>query len=265
MRRLLAVFIWLLLLVIVSAGFQAKRAPAPAAPKRYGYRVVNTYPHDPAAFTQGLEFREGALYEGTGQTGRSSLRKVDLQTGKVIQQIPLQSKYFGEGITVLNRQIVQLTWVTHIGFVYDQSTFRLMRDFSYTGEGWGLANDGTQIYMSDGSPDIRILDPTTLEEKRRVTVRDGGVPVKMLNELEYVRGELYSNVWQTDRIARISLKDGNVIGWIDMAGILTPEDRRKAGPDGVLNGIAFDQLGNRLFVTGKLWPKLFEIQVMEKR
>jgi glutaminyl-peptide cyclotransferase len=250
---------------MASAGFQAKRAPAPAAPKKYGYRVVNTYPHDPTAFIQGLEFREGALYEGTGQTGRSSLRKVDLRTGKVIQQVPLQPKYFGEGITVLNRQIVQLTWITHIGFIYDQSTFRLMRDFNYTGEGWGLANDGTQIYMSDGTPDIRILDPTTLAENRRITVRDSGVPVKMLNELEYVRGELYSNVWQTDRIARISLKDGHVIGWIDMTGILSPEERMKAGPDGVLNGIAFDQLGNRLFVTGKLWPKLFEIQVIEKK
>jgi glutaminyl-peptide cyclotransferase len=264
MRQHLAAFVLLLFIVLASTGFQAKRAPAPAAPKKYGYRVVNTYPHDPTAFTQGLEFREGALYEGTGQTGRSSLRKVDLQTGKVIQQIPLQPKYFGEGITVLNRQIVQLTWVTHIGFIYDQSTFRMLRDFNYTGEGWGLANDGTQIYMSDGTPDIRILDPTTLEERRRITVRDGGVPVKMLNELEYVRGELYSNVWQTDRIARISLKDGSVVGWIDMTGILTPEERSKASPD-VLNGIAFDQLGNRLFVTGKLWPKLFEIQVVEKK
>jgi glutamine cyclotransferase len=265
MRQHLAVFILLLFIVVASTGFQAKRAPAPVAPKKYGYRVVNTYPHDSTAFTQGLEFREGALYEGTGQTGRSSVRKVDLQTGKVIQQIPLQPKYFGEGITVLNRQIVQLTWITHIGFIYDQSTFRVMRDFNYTGEGWGLANDGTQIYMSDGTPDIRILDPTTLEENRRITVRDGAVPVKMLNELEYVRGELYSNVWQTDRIARISLKDGSVAGWIDMTGILSPEERMKAGPDGVLNGIAFDQLGNRLFVTGKLWPKLFEIQVIEKK
>jgi glutamine cyclotransferase len=265
MRQHLAVFLLLLFILVASAGFQAKRAPAPAVAKKYGYRIVNTYPHDPTAFTQGLEFREGALYEGTGQTGRSSLRKVDLQTGKAIQQIPLQPKYFGEGITVLNRQIVQLTWVTHIGFIYDQSTFRLLRDFNYTGEGWGLANDGTQIYMSDGTPDIRILDPITLGEKRRITVRDGGVAVKMLNELEYLRGELYSNVWQTDRIARISLKDGNVIGWIDMTGLLTAEERRKAGPDGVLNGIAFDQLGNRLFVTGKLWPKLFEIQVVEKR
>ena len=264
MRRHLAVFILLVFIVMTSAGFQAKRAPA-LAPKKYGYRVVNTYPHDPTAFIQGLEFREGALYEGTGQTGRSSLRKVDLRTGKVIQQIPLQPKYFGEGITVLNRQIVQLTWITHIGFIYDQSTFRLLRDFNYPGEGWGLANDGTQIYMSDGTPDIRILDPTTLAESRRVTVRDSGVPVKMLNELEYVRGELYSNVWQTDRIARISLKDGNVIGWIDMTGILSPEERMKVGPDGVMNGIAFDQLGNRLFVTGKLWPKLFEIQVIEKK
>jgi glutaminyl-peptide cyclotransferase len=186
---------------------------------------------------------------------------VELETGKVIQQIPIDSKYFGEGITVMNRQIVELTWTTQVGFIYDQGTFRLVRNFNYSGEGWGLANDGQQIFMSDGTADIRILDPMTLQEKRRITVRDGSQPVKMLNELEFVRGEIYSNVWQTNRIARISPSDGKVLGWIDMSGVLPTADQAHAD---VLNGIAFDALGDRLFITGKLWPKLFEIKVVEK-
>ena len=242
---------------------QARKGVAPATVPTYGYRVVHTYPHDPRAFTQGLEFREGFLYEGTGLYGRSSVRKVDLETGKPVEQIPIDSKYFGEGITVLNRQLIELTWTTKIGFVYDQGSFRLIRSFNYEGEGWGLANDGQQIYMSDGSPDIRVWDPVTLTEKRRITVRDSGTPVKELNELEWVRGEVYANVWQTDRIARISPADGKVVGWIDLTGIL-PASERSSG-DAVLNGIAFDPLGSRLFVTGKLWPKLFEIEVVPKK
>jgi len=246
----------------LTNGQTSRPATTAAAPKKYGYKIIKTYPHDPAAFTQGLEYREGVLYEGTGRNGSSSLRKVELETGKVIQQIPLDPKYFGEGITVLNRQIVQLTWTHQIGFVYEQGSFRLIRDFNYTGEGWGLANDGSRIFMSDGSPEIRIMDPLSLAQTRRITVRDGTQPIKMLNELEYVRGELYANVWQTERIARISPADGKVLGWIELAGLLTPAEKLRAGSDGVLNGIAFDQLGNRLFVTGKLWPKLFEIQLV---
>ncbi len=229
----------------------------------YGYQVVHAYPHDPNAFTQGLEYRAGFLYEGTGLKGRSSLRKVQLETGKVLQKIDLDPEYFGEGITVLNQKITELTWQSETGFVYDQSSFRKERTFSYPGEGWGLANDGQNIYMSDGSPQIRVWDPVTLKEKRRILVVDRGQPVLNLNELEWVRGELYANIWQKDVIARISPADGRVLGWIDLTGILSAEDRSRQQVD-VLNGIAYDVLGNRLFVTGKLWPKLFEIKLVPK-
>jgi glutaminyl-peptide cyclotransferase len=228
----------------------------------YGYRVVHVYPHDPEAFTQGLEFRAGYLYEGTGLKGRSSLRKVKLETGQVLQQIDLPPQYFGEGITVINQQIIELTWQSEIGFVYNQASFQQLRSFTYPGEGWGLANDGQQIYMSDGTAEIRCWDPVSLQEKRRFTVRDRGKPVMNLNELEYVHGELYANVWQTDRIARISLRDGHVLSWVDLSGLLSAADR--AGPVDVLNGIAYDVLGDRLFVTGKLWPKLFQIKIVPK-
>jgi glutaminyl-peptide cyclotransferase len=228
----------------------------------YGYRVVHVYPHDRAAFTQGLEYRAGFLYEGTGLNGRSSLRKVDLESGKVLQEIRLDAKYFGEGITLLDRRIVELTWESHRGFVYDRTTFQLIRGFEYPGEGWGLANDGRQMYMSDGTAQIRCWDPMTLREIRRIDVHDGQMPIESLNELEYVRGEIFANVWQTDRIARIAPADGHVTGWIDLSALLTATDLAD-GAD-VLNGIAYDSAGDRLFVTGKLWPKLFEIRLIRK-
>lgn len=233
---------------------------AAAQTPQYGYQVIHVYPHDPRAFTQGLEFRAGFLYESTGLEGRSSVRKVKLENGQVLQQIDIDPQYFGEGITVVNQQIIELTWKAETGFVYEQPSFHRLRTFTYPGEGWGLANDGQNIYMSDGSPQIRIWDPVTLQEKRRITVRDRGQPVLNLNELEYVQGEIYANVWQTDRIARFSPADGRVLGWIDLAGILSAADRTEQVD--VLNGIAYDVLGNRLFVTGKLWPKLFEIKVV---
>ncbi len=236
-------------------------AVATAATPEYGYQVVHVYPHDPNAFTQGLEYRGGFLYEGTGLEGRSSLRKVKLETGEVLQQVNLPGQYFGEGITVFNQQIFELTWKAQVGFVYDQNNLRNLRSFGYPGEGWGLANDGVQIYMSDGSAQIRIWDPASLREQKRLTVHDGARQIERLNELEWVSGEIYANVWQTDRIARISPADGHVTGWIDLAGILPAQDR--AGVD-VLNGIAYDSLGGRLFVTGKLWPKLFEIKLAPK-
>jgi glutaminyl-peptide cyclotransferase len=229
---------------------------------QYGYQVVHVYPHARDAFTQGLEFRAGFLYEGTGLNGHSTLRKVNLENGRVLEQTGLPPEYFGEGITVINQQIIELTWRAQTGFVYEQNSFRRLRSFNYPGEGWGLANDGTQIYMSDGSPEIRVWDPVTLQEKRRFTVRDGRAPVTYLNELEWVRGEIYANVWQTDRIVRISPADGRVLGWVDMSGLLNATDR--AQKVDVLNGIAYDVLGDRLFVTGKLWPKLFEIKIVPK-
>lgn len=245
----------------VAALLTAAFAAHAAAPE-YGYQVVHVYPHDHAAFTQGLEYRGGVLYEGTGLEGRSSLRKVKLENGEVLQKIELMPQYFGEGITVINQQIVELTWKHHAGFVYDQNSFRRLRTFNYPGEGWGLTNDGTSIYMSDGTAQIRVWDATTLQEKKRLNVHDGTRAIAELNELEWVRGEIYANVWQTDRIARISPSDGSVVGWIDLTGILPAADRE--GVD-VLNGIAYDSLGDRLFVTGKLWPKLFEIKLVPKR
>jgi glutaminyl-peptide cyclotransferase len=227
----------------------------------YTYKVVRTYPHDPGAFTQGLEYRDGQLYEGTGRPGRSTLRKVKLETGEVLKQVPIPPAMFGEGITIWNHQIFQLTWQHQSGFVYDLSTFDLLRRFSYVGEGWGLTNDGRQIYMSDGSSEIRIWDPATLAEKKRLKVRDGTREITFLNELECVRGEIYANVWQTERIARISPADGRLLGWIDLTGILPPQDRSQVD---VLNGIAYDAAHDRLFVTGKLWPKLFEIRIIRK-
>lgn len=242
-----------LLLFVPSAASQTPE---------YGYQVVHVYPHDRKAFTQGLEFRAGFLYEGTGLNGQSTLRKVKLETGEVMQQVSVDAQYFGEGVTVFNQQILELTWRSAIGFVYEQNSMRRLRSFNYSGEGWGLANDGSEIYMSDGTPQIRVWDPVTLQEKRRVTVRNGGKPVTYLNELECVRGEIYANVWQTDRVARISPKDGRVLGWVNLSGLLSAADR--TDNTDVLNGIAYDLLGDRLFVTGKFWPKLFEIKLVPK-
>ncbi len=228
----------------------------------YTYQVVHAYPHDSKAFTQGLEYRDGFLYEGTGLNGRSTVRKVELETGRVLQEISLDERYFGEGITVLKQRIVELTWQSHTGFVYGRSQFNLLKSFSYGGEGWGLANDGQRIYMSDGSAQIRVWDPDTLTEERRFTVHQGAKQFDALNELEWVRGELFANVWQTDEILRISPRDGAVTGIIDLHGLLSRAERA-SGTD-VLNGVAYDSLGDRLFVTGKLWPKLFEIHLIPR-
>lgn len=249
-------------LLMGSIGFlPAQRRGAQPPPPTYGYQVVRSYPHDRSAFTQGLFFRDGMLYEGTGLNGRSGIRKVRLETGEVLKIQPLSAEYFGEGITEWNGKIVQLTWRAGIGFVYDLNTFEQQRTFSYQGEGWGLTHDSTRIIMSDGSADLRFLDPVALKEIGRITVHDENGPVKELNELEYVKGEIFANVWQTERIARISPTDGRVVGWIDLHGLLTPAER--AGTD-VMNGIAYDAADDRLFVTGKLWPRLFEIRLQRQ-
>jgi glutaminyl-peptide cyclotransferase len=250
------------LLLVAVVGFLSLLSAAPGSTTPvYGYKIVHTYPHDRTAFTQGLEYHDGFLYEGTGLNGRSGIRKVELETGKVLQQTPLDARYFGEGITLLDQRLIELTWQAQRGFVHDRASFRLLRDFEYPGEGWGLTNDGRQIYMSDGSAQIRVWNPATLSETRRILVRDGQKPIDMLNELEYVHGEIYANVWQTDKIARIAPLDGHVSGWIDLSGLLTPEEALSAD---VLNGIAWDAVKDRLFVTGKLWPRLFEIQLVRK-
>ena len=241
-----------------SNGIHATR------PLEYTFKIVRTFPHDPTAFTQGLAYRDGFLYEGTGLKGRSSLRKIRLETGAVVQRVDLAPEFFGEGITLLKSEVVQLTWQQQTGFIYNVSDFRLLRRFSYPGEGWGLATNGksNEIFMSDGTPEIRVLDSVTLAEKRRFTVHDGETPINQLNELEFVDGEIFANVWQTDRIARISPKSGAVVGWIDLTGLLSPIYRLE--PGAVLNGIAYDSNRKRLFVTGKLWPSIFEIRLVPK-
>ena len=226
----------------------------------HGYEVVNVYPHDRNAFTQGLLYRDGVLYESTGLNGRSSLRKVELETGKVLQQISVEPRYFAEGLTDWGSRLVQLTWNTNVGFVYDLASFKRLQTFSYTGEGWGLARDDKQLIMSDGSSTLRFLDPQTFKVARQVQVTDGGVPVRDLNELEFIDGQVYANVWLTDRIAMIAPDTGRVTGWINLAGLMP---RNKVSNDAVLNGIAWDARQKRLFVTGKLWPSLFEIRIRQ--
>lgn len=223
------------------------------------YEVVRTFPHDSKAFTQGLVFADGYLYEGTGQKGESTLRRVKLENGEVVQMKRLEDRYFGEGIALVGDSIVQLTWQAEIGFVYDRTSFERKRTFTYTGEGWGLTYDGTRLIMSDGSDTLRFLDPKTFKETGRVQVKDGDRPVTQLNELEFIKGEVFANVWGTDRIARISPDTGRVTGWIDLRGLLGPQDAKNVD---VLNGIAYDAAADRLFVTGKWWPKLFEIRVV---
>ena len=228
----------------------------------YGYEVVHVYPHDPLAYTQGLFYLNGVLYEGTGLNGRSSVRKVRLETGEVLQQRDVAEQYFGEGIVNWRDRLLEITWRSQTGFLYDLATFELRGQFSYPGEGWGLTQDGKRIIMSDGTPELRFWDPETLRETGRITVTDEGRPVQELNELEWIKGEVYANVFQTDRIARIDPLSGKVVGWIDLTGILSPADRIRQVD--VLNGIAYDAKDDRLFVTGKLWPKLFEIRLVKK-
>ncbi len=228
-----------------------------------GYRVIHAYPHDSRAFTQGLIYLDGHLYESTGLKGQSSLRMEDLETGKIEQYAALPAQYFGEGLTNWGSTLIQLTWQSGIAFVYDRFSFRVLRTFRYSGEGWGLTQDGKLLILSDGTSTLRFLDPATFREVRRVPVKSHGAPVTKLNELEYIRGEIYANIWYSDRIARISPATGNVVGWIDLSGLLSSDER--TNPDAVLNGIAYDAQHDRLFVTGKLWPKIFEIKVVPEK
>ena len=253
------------LLVVMSHPLLGQSHPPRHATRtpEYTFNIVHSFPHDSNAFTQGLAYRDGFLYEGTGLNGRSSLRKVCLDTGEVVQRINLAPELFGEGITLLKNEVIELTWQSHVGFVYNLRDFHLLRRFSYSGEGWGLTTNGREIFMSDGTSRIRVLDPITLAEKRHFTVRDGDTPIDQLNELEFVDGEIFANVWQTDRIARISPQTGKVVGWIDLKGLLSPIYR--LAPGAVLNGIAYDPDRKRLFVTGKLWPNVFEITLVPKR
>jgi len=227
----------------------------------YGYKVVRTYPHDPGAFTEGLFYDGGFLYESTGEPNASTVRKVRLDDGVVVQKIDTPPGYFGEGIIASGAKLVQLTWQDGVAFVYDKGTFKLIGGFRYAGEGWAFTRDASHIYMSDGTSTIRVLDPETFQRTGSIEVTADGVPLKQINELEWVKGEIYANVWQTNRIARIDPKTGHVTGWIDLTDLL---DTSKLGnpADDVLNGIAYDAARDRLFVTGKHWPKLFEIRLV---
>ena len=248
----------------VFAGAVLAGNAAQAAIPVYSYVIKNTYPHDPKAFTQGLYFKDGFLYESTGMNGRSSLRKVELATGNVVKRHDMAAEFFGEGIAEVDGAIVGLTWTSQVGMVFDPKTFKETRRFSYSGEGWGLASGGQYAYMSDGSDAIRVLDKS-LAEVRRFKVTADGASVNRLNELEWVEGELYANIWGTDVIARIDPATGKVLGWIVLTNLLTPDQRGTTSVDAVLNGIAYDSKRKRLFVTGKLWPKLFEIELVQVR
>jgi glutaminyl-peptide cyclotransferase len=241
--------------LLVFAAFLASAAWAFAADS---YHIVHTYPHDRQAFTQGLVYVDGYLYESTGLYGRSSLRKEDVITGRILKFQPVPNNDFGEGLTNWGNTLIQLTWKAHTALVYDRATFRFLRSMRYTGEGWGLTQDGKDLILSDGTATLRFLDPATFRELRHITVTDRGKPVTQLNELEWVRGEIYANVWHSNRIARISPATGKVLGWIDLTDLLP--DSEHSSPEAVLNGIAYDAAHNRLFV--KLWPELFEIQVV---
>jgi len=230
--------------------------PAQAEVPLYTATVINTYPHDPNAFTQGLVMEDGQLYEGTGRNGQSSLRKVALETGEILQRSNLNARYFGEGITIMDGKVYQLTWQTHLGFVYDLATFKVEKTFFLPGEGWGITHDGTHLIVSDGTAFLRMLDPATLTEVSRIEVKMDGLPLDRLNELEFIDGEVWANVWYTDAIVRIDPATGTVTGRIDLSNI-----NQQRATDDVLNGIAWDEESGRLFVTGKLWSQLYEIRV----
>ncbi len=244
---------------LCAASPNASRAAQEADIPTYGYSVVKDYPHDRGAFTEGLVFWEGQLIEGTGLNGHSALRKVDLETGAVRQEVRLPERYFGEGVAVLGGKIYQLTWLNEHGFIYDLATLKQVGEFTYKGEGWGLTTDGRSLIMSDGTSRIRFLDPDTFQVTRTIEVLARGRPVDQLNELEFVKGEIYANVWKTQFILRIDPASGRVLGTIDLVGILPRSDYER--DTDVMNGIAYDERGDRLFVTGKNWPRVFEVRV----
>ncbi len=261
MNRLSKLFISGLIFILVALLVLFYRdSKNPEVPTTYTYKVINTFPHDRKAFTQGLVCENGVLYEGTGLNGRSTLRKVELETGNVLQTHQLLTEFFGEGITIYGDNIIQLTYQENVGFVYNKDTFELLRKFNYTTEGWGITHNGEHLIMSDGTPALYFLDPETFERVNRIKVYDRNTPLWGLNELEYIDGQIYANVWPTERIAMIAPDTGWVTGWIDMKGLLAQQDYTEYVD--VFNGIAYDKNNGRLFVTGKYWPKLFEIKVI---
>jgi glutamine cyclotransferase len=249
---------------LILAALLPAAAAAIAALPTYDYKVVRSYPHDADSFTQGLLYRDGFLYESTGLNGKSSIRKVNLESGKVLQNKDIPPQYFGEGLTVWGDTLVGITWQTQTGFVFDLKTFELKNQFAYPGEGWGLAQNGKELILSDGSSTLRFLDPKTFLEVRRVKVTADGIAVDQLNELEMVEGEIYANIWHTNTIARIDPATGKITGWIDF-GKLYPDAGKGRNGENVMNGIAYDAEKKRLFVTGKLWPKLYEVKIVPRK
>lgn len=274
MKRKKAVLIFLVVIVInllsacsnpsvsTTVGFTTPLTTEnPELAPQYSYRVINSFPHDPAAFTQGLVIDEGYLYESTGKNGKSSLRKVELTSGKILNQYNLPDEYFGEGMTIFQEKIIQLTWKSKTGFVYSREDFTPLQQFSYSTEGWGMTHDNSRLIMSDGTANLFFLNPDTFELTGSILIQDGDTPVTRLNELEYINGKIFANIWLTDKIAIIDPQKGKVVSWIDLTGILQVEPGVKMD---VLNGIAYDEIQNRLFITGKFWPTLFEIELVPR-
>ena len=271
MKVLSRILLFCIGIVFVSCG---KKEPSPQSNSssnlsqaqspvvQYTYDVVNVYPHDPTAFTEGLQYYKGDLYESTGLEGQSSMRRVELATGKVLQKTDVDPKYFGEGFVISGDKVIQLTYTTQIGFIYDLKTLSQTGTWNYQGEGWSLTTDGTNIIMSNGTERLKYLDPSTLSVVKTLDVQQSGLPVEYINELEYINGEIWANIWRTDSVIRIDPATGNIKGWIDLSGLLSPLERNSKNVD-VLNGIAYDQEHDRIFVTGKNWPKLFEIKVKQ--
>jgi glutamine cyclotransferase len=260
-RRLVGILsITVLLLLCVTMLILASNSPVNTEPVLYTYNVVAAYPHDETAFTQGLVLEDGVLYEGTGLYGYSILRRVELETGNTLQIYALPSQFFGEGITIFDDKIIQLTWKSHRGFVYDKYSFELMQEFDYPTEGWGITYDGSRLIMSDGTATLYFLDPQTFTQIGQIEVHDKDAePVTMLNELEYIQGKVYANIWMEEKIAIINPQTGLVTGWINLEGI---QDLENLDAGSVLNGIAYDEADDRLFITGKMWPQLFEITLI---
>lgn len=254
---MLIFFVAFLVAILITGCSDSKNSEAPVF---YTYKVVKTYPHDPNAFTQGLAFEKGLLYESTGLNRRSTLRKVELETGRILQMHKLPTQFFAEGITIYNDRIIQLTYRSNVGFIYNKDSFELLQKFNYPAEGWGITYDGKRLIMSDGTSTLYFFDPETLKQTGSIKVHDKDISVGGLNELEYVKGQIFANIWPTERIVIIEPQSGQVIGWIKMNGLLSSQDIVQ--PIDVLNGIAYDDVNNRLFMTGKFWPKLFEIKLV---
>ena len=257
-RKIGVVVVTLMLVLPAILLVLVNNKPANSTALHYTCSIVNVYPHDTNAFTEGLVFDRGYLYESTGLYGNSTLRHVDLETGGVLQLLSLQPQYFGEGIAVVGHKIVQLTWQSRKGFVYDKASFDLLQEFEYPTDGWGLTYDGSRLIMSDGTANLYFLDPVTFQRIGQVAVNDTG-PVTELNELEYINGTVYANIWREEKIAVINPQNGQVMAWIDLTGI---QDLKNQDPNNVLNGIAYDANANRLFITGKMWPHIFEINLI---